>query len=291
MYNLQYHLTSLVAVFLALTIGLVLGTVVAERGALDAQSETIVADLQARFEEMQAEDAATRTELDRATAFVADAAPALVTGRLEGDTIAIIVHAGRSDGLTSLIDTLKQAGATPLVYRIESEGFGLAESVPEGLPELLGMSDADFAGLATDSRDEVVAERLAQEWRAAGGGPVTDLLLREGLLTGDLPDGPAPVTGCVHMASFSGEPDAVAARIAEAFADAGLPALGAEATTQETGVAVDAVERDLSAVSHLETPQGDVSVVWVLSGDAEGYFGFSDDADAAYPALEQVPGQ
>ena len=54
MYNLRYHIASLVAVFLALSVGLLLGTVVAERGMITDQTGALVADLQARFDEIQA---------------------------------------------------------------------------------------------------------------------------------------------------------------------------------------------------------------------------------------------
>ena len=39
MYNLRYHIASLVAVFLALAVGLLLGTVVVERGELDRAAD------------------------------------------------------------------------------------------------------------------------------------------------------------------------------------------------------------------------------------------------------------
>jgi hypothetical protein len=50
MYNLRYHIVSLVAVFLALTVGLVLGTVVVERGVLTKQRAALVGDLTKQYD-------------------------------------------------------------------------------------------------------------------------------------------------------------------------------------------------------------------------------------------------
>ena len=56
MYNLRYHIASLVAVFLALSVGLVLGSIVVERGTLDEQREALVTSLQQEFTELNAEN-------------------------------------------------------------------------------------------------------------------------------------------------------------------------------------------------------------------------------------------
>lgn len=286
MYNLRYHLASLVAVFLALTVGLLLGTVVAERGTFDEGSTAIVQDLQRQFKELQTENTRLSTDLGRAAAFGTDAAPALVAGRLQDTTVAVFVNAGRGNGLSALVAILEEAGATPVVYTFEASGLGLADAVPEGLPALIGREfTTEGPGPASEAFIDAVAARLADEWSSAGRRPVTELLLNRGVLSVRGGTEAAPADACVSMSAFAGEADGFALAVATAFDDAGRHAVAAEASTQETGVAADGADAGLSAVDHVDTPQGAVSLVWLLSGATDGFFGFGQGTEAPYPDL------
>ncbi len=284
MYNLRYHVASLVAVFLALAVGLLLGTVVAERGTFDESSRAMVEDLQRQFKSLQTENTRLSTDFDRAAAFGADAASALVTGRLQDMTVAVVVNAGRGNGLSALEGVLEKAGAAPVVYTFEAPALGLTEAVPDGLPGLIGDKfSGDGVGPASQAFIEAVATALAEEWSSPGGRPVTELFITQGVLSVRGEADATAADACVSMSAFDGEPDAFARAVIAAFDDAGDLGVAAESSTQETGVAADAADAGLSAVDHVDTPQGSVSLVWLLSGEAEGYFGFGSGAKAAYP--------
>ena len=112
MYNLRYHVASLVAVFLALAVGLLLGTVVAERGVITDQSSALVAGLQERFDEISAANDELRIGLERDREFAEDAATALVDGRLAGRRVVVLVGAGRVDGVGDVERAIADAGGT-----------------------------------------------------------------------------------------------------------------------------------------------------------------------------------
>ncbi|MHB1341623.1 MAG: copper transporter [Coriobacteriia bacterium] len=280
MYNLRYHVASLVAVFLALTVGLVLGTVVAERGTLDDQSTTLVEDLQKQFDAIQMDNKALREGLERDRAFATDVVPALTAGALEGHTVAVLVNSGRSSGLEAAVTAIEEAGGTPVVFTFESAGLGLSERTPEGLTALLG----EGASGTPDALGGLAAARMAAEWLLEGERPVTDLLADAGELTVRGESTTSTVDACVLMTSFSGEPDRAALAMAEAFDDAGVVVVGAEATSQGTGVAAEAVDRGFSAVDDIDAPQGAFSLVWLLAERASGYYGVAPGVDGVYPA-------
>ncbi len=286
MYNLRYHVASLVAVFLALTVGLVLGTVVAERGTLEGQSSTLVADLQKQFAQIQKDNADLRSGLERDRSFAEDVVPALTAGALSGKNVAVLVNTGRSNGLSAVVTAIEAAGGTAVVLTQESAAMGLDEAIPEGLPDLLGGSFADeTAAPASDAFKDAVAEALAMELRRAGNRPVLDVLIESGALSSDSKSDIAEVEGCVFMTSFSGQPDDLSARVAGALGVHGAMVVGAEATSQSTGVAAESVDRGFSALDNVDTPQGAYSLVWLLTGRATGYFGIGPGADAVYPAV------
>src|SRR4029450_3944165 len=92
MFDLRYHVASLAAVFLALIIGIVVGVGISGKGFVQNSEGRLlneqIADLKSRL------DSATKrsTDLTRsqraAEAFVQDAYPALMSGRLTGSRTA-----------------------------------------------------------------------------------------------------------------------------------------------------------------------------------------------------------
>ena len=88
MFDLRYHVASLAAVFLALIIGIVVGVGISGKGFVSDSERSLfkqqIADLKSRLDS----SALRGTELARAQraaqAFVADAYPALMDGRMAG---------------------------------------------------------------------------------------------------------------------------------------------------------------------------------------------------------------
>jgi stage V sporulation protein SpoVS len=288
MYNIRYHLASLVAVFLALTVGLVLGTVVAERGTLDNQSTTLVDDLQKQFAQIQTDNNALRDGLERDRAFASDVVPALTADALSGETVAILVNGGRSNGLNATMAAIEDAGGIPVVLTFASPGLDLDSHVPDGISELLGegFTEPVSAPVAVSFKS-AVADALASELRESGSRPMLDLLSGSGALSISAPAEFSGVDACVLMTSFDGQPDDISSMIAGALDVRGAVVVGAEATNQTTGIAVEAVDLGFSAVDHVETPQGAYSLVWLLSDRASGYFGIGAGADAVYPTISK----
>jgi hypothetical protein len=58
-----------------------------------------------------------------------------------------------------------------------------------------------------------------------------------------------------------------------------------EAQWRQSGVAAACVDAGFSAVDNVGTPQGRYSVIAVLSGAVEGYFGAGPDAEAPFAPL------
>jgi hypothetical protein len=113
--NFRYHVVSLAAVFLALAIGLVVGTAAANGPIADNlkdQYNNVSADNQQLRDQLDERTA----DLDKAGEFATESAPALLAGRLSGKKILVLSLEGNNkdvdktvDGLTTLLQT---AGAT-----------------------------------------------------------------------------------------------------------------------------------------------------------------------------------
>jgi hypothetical protein len=282
MYNLRYHIASLVAVFLALAVGLVLGTVVAERGMLTDQGSALVDDLQRRFDEISTQNEELRTGLENDRAFAEDLGPYVIGGALAGQDVAIVVGTGRVDGLNAANACVNEAGGTSFVASLETPGLALADTAPEGLVSYFAARGIEMAdpGSALEGQ---VAGALIAEWRNVGQRPLTDLLVSSGLLGLESMSETATVDGLVIMASADGGADSFALALGRAIREGGGVAVGAEAQFTESGVAGACADEGFSAVDHLATVQGRYSLAWLLARRAEGVFGTGDRAEAYYP--------
>jgi hypothetical protein len=275
-YNLRYHIVSLVAVFLSLTIGLLLGTIVAERGTLDAQRSALVSSLERDFADLSERNATLQTENEARVDFLGVILPDLIGGRLADKTVLLLVNTGRTDGLGSTQEAIVAAGGVPVTLTIERQGLGLDD------PEIqLALGREPSADLETWKRS--VETSLALEWSAAGERPLTESLIELGVLDHDGFEPETAVNAVGVLASWDAEPAERVLDIAERMNEAGTLAIGIEALGRNTGVAVAAVDHGLSAVDHMRLPEGTYSLVMLLAGEAEGYFGTGDTAVSRYP--------
>lgn len=283
MYNLRYHIASLVAVFLALAIGLLLGTVVAERGALGNFRQSLstqVKGLQTQFAGLRKENDDLRRDRDRLHGFAADAVPLLTDGMLKGKSVVIITNAGRNDGLLPVRDALRAAGADVQIvtFRLKDlgrEDAGLRQSLAEIATRTAGAGGGD-----------TVASALAAEWTKRGTPqPITDQLRSANEISVDGTSTQVAPDGVVLLASFDSQPDASLVSLVTAMHKSGDAVVGAESQSITTGVGDAVAAAGLSAVDDIDRPEGALSLVYVLAGRAEGRFGVKAGATALYPKL------
>ncbi|MBN1192292.1 MAG: copper transporter [Coriobacteriia bacterium] len=285
MYNLRYHIASLVAVFLALAVGLLLGTIVAERGMITDQTSSLVADLQRRFDELNATNDDLKLGLERDAAFSEAAVPPLVAGRLSGNSVAILVGTDRADGLEPAMSAVAQAGGSAFTLTVGMPALGLDKAEPEGLAAYFQLRGVEMAPPG-EALEKQVAEALVAEWRSGAGSPLMELLVSNGLLGIEGASAAHSASAVIVLGNGEEGCDPFVLEVARAMAAAGGAAVGVESTPVEGGVASVCDSEGLSAVDHIGTPQGRLSLVWLLSGRASGYFGSAPAADAYFPEIE-----
>ncbi len=153
MINFRFHVVSIVAVFLALTIGIVIGSTIVDQAIVD-QLRSRIDDVDAKAEETRDENEQLKSALERQAAYLGSMAPFSVDGRLAGDAVAIIAERGiDADVVAAEQDLAEAAGvAAPLVVWIE------ADAVADGVPatefaEELGVALAERRAAAPIGSD------------------------------------------------------------------------------------------------------------------------------------------
>ncbi|MBO8170026.1 MAG: copper transporter [Thermoanaerobacteraceae bacterium] len=115
MFDLRYHITTLVAVFLALAIGILVGTTMVSDQALVEQQQQIIdrlesdfAALRERTRESQQEMSVFKTATDNYRQFARQVYPLVVSSRLQGIQAALLIT-GEAD-YTDLVSNLSVSG-------------------------------------------------------------------------------------------------------------------------------------------------------------------------------------
>ena len=284
MLDFRYHALSLVAVFLALAIGIVLGVTIGD--SLLSEAEQGVRN-SLRADVVNARDAAddARQAVRARDEFIERVAPGLVRGRLSGQRVAIVswgdLPSGVEDGVR---DALRRAGArVDSVSQFADPVGDLEDAIGES--QLAGLGDAD----AVESFGERVGEEIVD------GGPIA-ADLRD--LDGNGYRGRYLGADAVVLYHAPEEPDEERdeerAKLLEDLRDGVLSgiqdasnAVGVEAAGTEPSQVGFYRGRDMSSVDSVDTPGGQVALVYALDG-AEGAFGFKAGASEPLPDLEEL---
>lgn len=173
MVNFRYHIVSLVAVFLALAIGVVMGSTVIDRvtvETLEAQQRRLdenLGDARAENRRLSGEFDDLRQESAKVAR---EAGDRLVTGALRDVPVLLVgIRGNEASGRKELIEGLAQANARLQATMWLTERFALSDpDAHEALGELLGVEEKSSAKLR-----RVALERLGAALRALALGEVT----------------------------------------------------------------------------------------------------------------------
>jgi hypothetical protein len=292
MFDLRYHVASLAAVFLALIIGIVVGVGISGKGFVQNSERRLlnekIADLNSRLDSATKRNSDLTRSQRAAQAFVQDAYPALMEGRLAGSTVGL-VFAGRIDGrVRSLVEqTLSDAGGgSPLRVRALKLPIDVA-----ALRRALAKRPA-LAALATQKKIGELGRRLGSEFVSRADSPLWQALAADLVEERSGNDKP-PVDAVVVARSLppqSGPTARFLAGFYSGLASAGVPAVGVEVTRPRTS-AVDAFARqDLATVDDLDAQAGRLALVLLLGGAAPGQYGVKKSAqDGVLPEIPAAP--
>ena len=276
MLNFRYHALSLVAVFVSLAIGLLLGVAIGDKGLVSSAERDVRASLRGDVREAQAERDDARAKLAERQQFEQEAYPALVGGRLAGRRIALIELGGPSDRMWNLTkDALQGSGARLASVSVIHEPLQLDELATAAQGTRYERLAAD-AGLL-----HPFATRLGIQF--THGGRLLRLVRRDLLTQGsgalDGADGVVVVRNTPQL-------DGAGADAVDTFEDglmrglrAGdVPVVGVETTDAETSQVEWFKDHEASSVDDLDDPIGRAALVFALAGQ-RGSFGVKATAD------------
>jgi hypothetical protein len=282
--SFRFHIVSLAAVFMALALGIVLGTAFI--------NDATIKSLESSSRQARAERDAAKQQARNLSQFGEDAEAALVAGRLEGVRVLTIVPEGLSGSVTdSMRSLLSTAGAIDAGTVTLDNSWADTPPPTDDIARALGIVGPSSIQSVTDA----ASERLAREF-AAGGGPTLAALVEASLARLDAGD-PATTPGgpsrflVIDNGAPTGLIEPLARRLAE---QAPKSVLIADSSPDETaGASLVAVLRSkpesalFSTIDHFDSPQGHIAAVLALRDfdrGATGDYGICCGADRTAPA-------
>ncbi len=280
-YSGRYHAASLVAVFIALTVGILIGVGLAD-DVVSSTSQELEDSLRSNLDDAESRRDALATELNRERDFGGRIYPALVSDRLFASSVALVGFDQLSPEIAADVEeALAPTGATVdavAVVSLPPDPDALADAAPvrlsatrpggEGLRRLGRVAGAGLSGGSStlDDLRSTLFSRFSGELESvdrvifAGGIP-------EELEPEQQEDSEALVNGMLEGAA--GTSSAV---------------VGVERTGTDPSTLAPFSEAGIPTVDHLDLVAGQVSLVFSLLG-AGGDYGVKEGADSFLPEL------
>jgi Copper transport outer membrane protein, MctB len=286
-YSARYHATSLIAVFLALAVGILIG---AEFGgdALTQTRKNLENSLVGNLQDARSHVEDLNGELGNANEFDEKVYPVLTRDRLQGQRIALIAFGNLPSEITSAVEeALGPTGAKLVGVGVVREPVDTSSLADE-------LSATRFSEVATDpeemnelgtgvGRQIVIGGTLPEVVRGglfshASGefGPLDAVIVVR-----DQPEGMGPVQRSTA--------NALETSMVRGMSGTGLPIVGVESTTTEPSSIGFFQANELSSVDDVDTTAGQLALVYALGG-SEGSFGVKSSADHLLPTDLSEPG-
>jgi len=281
-YSARYHATSLIAVFIALAVGILVG---AEFGgnALNNTRRDLEHSLVGNLQDARSRADELNADLNRSNEFAERVYPALVRGRLQGKRFAIVALGGLPSPVTEEVEeALGPTGGRLVgvgVVREPVDVNGLAEDLaktrfsglrtnPDGLTELgTGLGRQLVRG---GTLPEVVRGHLLSRASGSFGGLDGVIVVR------DQPE---------EMGTVQREKtNQLETALMDGITATRRPAVGVETSSDDSSSISFFQANGLASVDDVDMTAGKLATVFALLG-ADGSFGVKGSADQLLPDL------
>ena len=288
MFDFRYHALSLVSVFLALVLGLLLGVAIGDRGLVSSAERDVRASLRGDVRKAQAESENLRAQLDEQNKFLQEAYPLMVGSRLIGERVGVVTLGDVSD---QEIGNVRDA--------LEATGGRLTSVVSIRTP--LDLPSISTAAAGTAFQNLQVEPKLVKRFGErvgvgymSGGGRLLDKVHRELLASSSGALGGVDSVVVIREPRTFQKPQQ---NVLDDFEDGLMTGLsnnngtvvGVETTDTKPSQVGWYRDHDLASVDDVDQLPGRAALVFALAG-ADGAFGTKSTADGLLPKAANTLG-
>jgi len=308
MINFRFHIASLIAVFLALAVGVVMGSTVIDRAIVDGLRDRINT-VENRADTQRTNNAKLKAQIDQLNDYVEQSAQWAVEAQLTDQPVAIVAERGvDEDTVKAQAALLRQAGGlvSGILWLENPWNLGGDGKSADALRTALGSNTRTDKALRSEALT-ALSKRLTQGAAVAGGPDVLDSLAKSGFVTleglgdGDVSAVTYPGAGASALV-VGGPASSITAsgftlELTRALATSRtLTAVGEidsdDATSRGVWLAPirndDQLKRQVSTIDDVDVVQGRVAstlALAVLARGVVGAYGTGAGAQSTVPAI------
>ena len=305
MINFRYHVVSLTAVFLALAIGLVVGTAALNGPAADNLNDSVNA-LRKQNEELRDRVNHLTSDANRQEDFAKEAAPIMLANKLVGRRVLVVAISAGDKYVQPVLEMLQAAGAK-VTGRVQIQDkftdpgnneqlLDLAHSArPPSVSELpsnsngVETSSALLAAVLLDRSPSVPADTTRSVLKAYTFG---SYLIQTGEVTGPA-ESVVVLVGAPYADREAAKKNAAVVTIVEQIDKlcpmvVGIDGVGGDGNAVGALRGDPALSKTVSTVDNVSTPQGRVVIGLALAEQLDshtGHYGIGAGATALMPKL------
>lgn len=280
--DLRYHLVSLAAVFLALSVGMLIGGLFLNTAPTETQ-QRLIRRIQEDLARISAESDRNRRDFDRMDQALKELTPHLVKQRLKGRRVAVVQTGDDDRALADTLKALRGAGAEIVsVTVVTNRWLELNDEEKERIIRSL-------RGLKPYLPDDftAVVKALANGVALYGYDQTVEILRQEGLLrtSGEY------TLPCRYVVIVGGSSTPDSPRAAEVdrplirqWQDTGIEVVAAERRDCVTSHVAVYREMDIASVDCIDIALGQLVLPFLFGAQTEAY-GVKDSADRILPTV------
>lgn len=267
--DLRYHLISLISVFLALAIGILLGTAMADRGVISERLQAQITDVQDRFEDQQKDMAQRDNEIEKLrerTVVEQDLAERMsqvvITDRLLNENVALVTGPWADDGVVGAVESV-----------LSEAGVEFTSNTKLDAPDAVETTSLETTGETTAPSENIYEDQTLEVLRGSedAGEPRFVVFVGGGAVPEDAPSGVLQSVTASERAMI------------ESWRDAGLNVIGAESSTTRRSDIELFQNIPIPSVDNADQPAGQAALILVIDEDLEGSYGIKSTASDIFP--------
>jgi hypothetical protein len=285
-FSFRYHAISLVAVFLALGIGILVGVSIGEKGVVSSAQRDLEKSLRGDLDSARSNNAELRSELAIRNDFEGQAYPALVANLLPGYRIGIVAIGDLPSGFSSAIrDAVEPAGAKLASISVIRAPLPLDRVATDLRRTSFAHVDSDARALAR------FGERFGRQ--IANGGGLIDRV-RRSLLSSSRGDyrGLDGIVWVRDRGGLTGDDktaeDQLEAAVVRGMRSGAAQVVGVEMRSTDPSQIPFMSQHGLTSVDDIDLIAGRAALIYALLG-ADGQFGVKSTAGQILPP-PPIPG-
>ncbi len=255
--DLRYRVISLISVFLALAIGVLLGTAMADRGVISDQLQNEVTNIQNQLDQQQRLIAERDARLSTLQESVQSMSEAMISGKLQGVNVALVYGPWVNEEVAqNLQSTLSDAGANLTSFE-----------------QLSAPAPGEVTGPDNPGTEVLYRNRATETLGTPGSpnAPEVVIFLGGGVPPQDAPAGSVETLTAAERAMF------------EVWLEAGVRVVAAEPVDTARSEIPLFQDVGVTSVDNVDQAAGQAAVVQLANSFQDGSYGVKPSASSAFP--------